>query len=97
MHDTRDRAFGGTVLIEYLDATTEILVERARAVSTYNEDQAAELRRVQVEEDLSSEDVTRTYIQGGQSALKELLAAHAGSEDSKARLAIRLEAVHPGV
>ena len=69
-------------------------VDRARIVSTYNEVRATELRRIQTEEDLSSEDVTKAYIQGGRAAIKEALEGHAGSADSKARLAIRLDGVH---
>ena len=49
--------------------TREDAVERARGISTFNEAKAAELRRIQTEEDLSSEDVTRKYIQGGQEAV----------------------------
>lgn len=71
-------------------------VERSRDISTYNEGQAAELRRIQTEEDLSSEDVTRKYIQGGQSALREVLDSHTGSPDSKARLEITLEGIRSG-
>lgn len=69
-------------------------VDRARIVSTYNEVRATELRRIQTEEDLSSEEVTKAYIKGGRAAIQEALEGHAGSADSKARLAIRLEGVH---
>lgn len=71
-------------------------VDRARVVSSYNESQAAELRRIQTEADLSSEDVPQAYMKAGQAALQEALEAHTGSKDSKARLAIRLEAIRSG-
>ena len=71
-------------------------VERARATSAFNESLAAELRRIQTEEDLSSEEAARTFIQGGQVALREAVDAHPGSTDSKARLTIRLEAIRSG-
>jgi len=68
-------------------------VDRARTISTFNAARATELQRIKTEEDLSSEDVTTAYMQGGRQTLEETLAAHTGSEDSRARLAIRLEAV----
>jgi hypothetical protein len=73
--------------------TRDDAVERARAVTAYNEAAHDEALRIDTEDDWSKTDTVVGYGQYLNKTYSEIISSHQGSEDSKAQLAIRLEAI----
>jgi hypothetical protein len=71
----------------------EDAVDRARLFGQFNEEAAAELRRLETEGDLSRPETVQSYSQFLQAKKSELLGAHRGSADSRAALQERFEGI----
>jgi len=65
-------------------------VDRATSINQYNLDADDELRRINVESDLSREDVLQEYGKFLADRRNQFLTDHGGSEDSQANLNLRL-------
>ena len=68
-------------------------VELARAVSSYNEESANELREMQTSGDFSRIETGQKYAQGRRESLQKHIDGYQGSEDGRARLHARLEGI----
>lgn len=73
--------------------TRDDTVERARAVSTYNDDLIAELTRLQTEGDFSQNATAEEFNEFARTRASELLGAHSGRANSRTVLETRLEGV----
>lgn len=71
--------------------TREDAVARAMDFGAFDEATNAELRRLQTEADLADPATSKAYADFVTTRHQETLAAHKGSEDSRAALAVRLE------
>lgn len=70
----------------------EDAVARARDYGKYDEEAMAELRRLETEDDISKTATVASYATFLKKKYDEILLSHAGSADSKAALAAKLEA-----
>lgn len=73
--------------------TREDAVEVATTLSTFNEESAEELRRLQTEADFSNKATAPGYIQGLKDRMAKTLEQFSGSTEAKARLFERLEGI----
>ncbi len=68
-------------------------VDRSSRINQYNSEADEELRRLNTEEDLSREDILGKYGEFLSQRLQASVGEHGGSEDSRAKLTIRLQDV----
>lgn len=73
--------------------TRDDAVARARAISDFTNSSAEALRNLQSEGDLSDRETAANYINQLRENAAQIVSDHAGSEDSRAALAVRLEGI----
>lgn len=66
-------------------------VDRSKKINQYNTETDETLRKFNLEKDLSSEDVLQEYATFLNKRSQELLREHQGTDDSRARLEVRLQ------